>query len=115
MNAEKSSSYCGLSYDDGMAILNEGVKNGQIHVLTYDSSNCSNEIFDLDIESEFENILDKLGYARKLVYSEDSMRVWFGIYTEKPLDLVDEVIREVRSIDHFSGISVTISQQTFVI
>lgn len=83
--------------------------------MTYDASNCVNEIFDLDVESEFENILDKLGYTRELVYSEDSMRVWFGIYTEKSQDLVDNFMREVRSIDYFSGTSVTISQQTFVI
>ena len=115
MTAGKSSSYCGRSYDGGMAILNEGVKNGQIHVLTYDTSNCGGEICDLDVESGFEDILDKLGYARELVYSENSMRVWFGIYTEKSQDLVDDVMKEIRDIDYLSGISVTISQQTLVV
>ena len=115
MNAGKSSSYCGLSYNDGMAMLNEGVKGGQIQILTYDIKSCGPGVISLDIEGEFEDILDKLGYNRELVYSEDSMQVWFGIYTQNPQITVDEIVREVRDIEHLSGLSVTISQQTFVI
>lgn len=112
MNVGKSSSYRGLSYQDGMAILNEGVKNGHIHVLTYDASNSGGEIYDLDIESGLEDILDKLGYNRELVYSEDSMRVWFGIYTEQRQTLRDDLTKEICNVDYFSGIKFSIGQHT---
>lgn len=112
MNVGKSSSYRGLSYEDGMSILNEGTKNRHIHVLAYDASNIGGEIYDLDVESGLEDILDKLGYNRELVYSEDSMRVWFGIYTEKPQELCDELTREIRNNEYIAGIRFSINRQT---